>query len=80
LRSRAIDPEGIERLHDDGIAWLHMERGRVLTHGVEEAFGIETVRGHAVPSRMAKLAGPALSHWRRGQETFTMSYAFIAIL
>ena len=51
LRSGAIDAEGVERLHDDGIAWLHAERGRVLAHGVEEALGIETVRGHAVPSR-----------------------------
>ena len=50
LRSRAIDSEGIERLHDDGIARLHAERGRVLAHGVEESLGIETVRGHAVSS------------------------------
>jgi hypothetical protein len=50
LRSGAIDAESIERLHDDGIAWLHVERRRVLTHGVEESLRIETVRGHAVPS------------------------------
>jgi hypothetical protein len=51
LRSGAIDPEGVERLHDDGIAWLDAERGRVLAHGVEGSLGVEMVRGHAVPSR-----------------------------
>jgi len=50
LRSGAIDPEGVERLHDDGITWLYVERGWMLAHGVEESLGIETVRGHACPS------------------------------
>jgi hypothetical protein len=50
LRSRAIDPEGIERLQDDGVARLHPQRGRVLAHGVEKALGVETMRGHSVSS------------------------------
>ena len=62
LRSGAIDPEGVKRLHDDGIARLHTERGWMLTHGVEEALGIETVGGHAVSSGMAKRSRLALSH------------------
>jgi hypothetical protein len=80
LRSGAIDPEGVERLHDDGIAWLHAERGRVLPHGVEESLGIETVGGHAVSSGMAKRAGLALSHpWLEGR-VVRMHYANIKIL
>jgi hypothetical protein len=80
LCSGAIDPEGVERLHDDGVAWLDAKRGRVLAHGVEGSLGVEMVRGHAVPSRsgITGRAGiVALAMW---PETSTMRYAIIAIL
>ena len=81
VRSRAIDSEGVERLHDDGIARLHAESGRVLAHGVEESLGIEMVRGHAVSSMKSEAgrAGIVASEVvvrRRSQSI----YAIIAIL
>jgi hypothetical protein len=42
---------GVKRLHDDGVARLHTERGRVSTHRVEESLSIEMVRGHAIASK-----------------------------
>jgi hypothetical protein len=82
LRSGAIDPEGVERLHDDGIAWLYVERGWVLAHGVEESLGIETVRGHAVPSRNGKTGQAgivALAIWQGDVYTVLCDYRDIVI-
>ena len=82
LRSRAIDSEGVECLHDDGIARLHAQRGRVLTHGVEESLGIETVRGHAVPSRKSEASRTgivALASWRESVHNVLCIYRDIVI-
>jgi hypothetical protein len=82
LRSGVIDPEGVERLHDDGVAWLDAERGRVLAHGVEESLGIEAVRGHAVSSKNGKTGRAgivALAMWPGDVHNVLCNYRDIVI-
>jgi hypothetical protein len=54
----------------------------VLAHGVEESLGIETVRGHAVPSRNGKTGQAgivALAIWQGDDYTALCIYRDIVI-
>jgi hypothetical protein len=79
LHSRAIEPQGIQRLYDDSVARLHAMRRRVPAHRVEEPLRIEMVRRHAVSSWKSQASRLALSHLKYLRKNCELMYANIAI-